>query len=32
MTFTMASVRSFTFAVIAGLTLAGCGYNTIPTL
>ena len=32
MTISMASVRSFTFAVIAGLTLAGCGYNTIPTL
>ncbi len=32
MTISMASIRSFTFAVIAGLTLAGCGYNTIPTL
>jgi len=32
MTISMASIRSFTFAIIAGLTLAGCGYNTIPTL
>src|SRR6476660_5556090 len=32
MTISMASIRSFTFAVMAGLTLAGCGYNTIPTL
>ena len=32
MTISMASIRSFAFAVIAGLTLAGCGYNTIPTL
>src|SRR5215468_7263641 len=32
MTISMASIRSFTFAVIAGLTLVGCSYNTIPTL
>ena len=32
MTISMASIRSFTFAILAGLTLAGCGYNTIPTL
>src|ERR1051325_10671154 len=32
MTISMTSIRSFTFAIMAGLTLAGCGYNTIPTL
>src|SRR5262247_1426364 len=32
MTISMASIRSFTFAILAGLTVAGCGYNTIPTL
>ena len=32
MTMTMAHIRSLIFVVFAGLTLAGCGYNTIPTL
>src|SRR6476620_2935294 len=32
MTMTMARIRSLIFVVFAGLTVAGCGYNTIPTL
>ena len=32
MTMTMAHIRSLIFVVFAGLTVAGCGYNTIPTL
>src|SRR6478736_4954744 len=32
MTMTMAHIRSLIFVVFTGLTVAGCGYNTIPTL
>ena len=32
MTNSMAHIRTILFAIFAGLTLAGCGYNTIPTL
>src|SRR6185295_3249827 len=32
MTMTMARIRSLIFVVFAGLTVAGCGYNNIPTL
>jgi LemA protein len=31
MTISMMQVRAATFAVFAGLTVAGCGYNNIPT-
>jgi LemA protein len=31
MTISIAHIRSVTFAIFAGLTVAGCGYNTIPT-
>src|SRR5678810_1073470 len=32
MTMTMAHIRSLIFVVFTGLTVAGCGYNNIPTL
>src|SRR5499426_2411535 len=32
MTISMAQIRTIAFAVFAGLALAGCVYNTIPTL
>jgi LemA protein len=31
MTISIARIRSVTFVILAGLALAGCGYNTIPT-
>jgi len=31
MTISITQVRSIVFAIIAGLTVAGCGYNNIPT-
>src|SRR5262245_58141386 len=32
MTISKAHFRNIVFAILAGLTVAGCGYNTIPTL
>jgi LemA protein len=32
MTISMAQIRNIGIAVFVGLTVAGCGYNTIPTL